>query len=211
MSNEFGPQTYQIKKVIEKFKTLTPAQIASLDASLDASRAASRDASWAASRGASWAASRAASRDASWAASWDASRAASWDASWAMRDVVEALHSRDLIGNKFTQAHYDYLVLPWRQIVGEFEEPPTVEPLEKRVDKLEKRVDKLEKVINYGLPWYAVSLPTADTISANVEYLCQLGERKKKAREELKERYETQKEKLYKGYQVENDNIERMR
>ena len=186
MSNEFGPQTYQIKKVLERFKTLTPAQIKSLDASWDAS----------------WAASR--------VASWDASRDASWDASWAMRGAVEALHSRDLIGNKFTQAHYDYLVLPWRQIVGEFEEPPTVE-------SLEKRVDVLEKSVKYGLHTHipvisAVSIFEINSQSGDFEYLSRdLENKKTRFRNEAIAKLNTKNRQNAEEYQNEKKRIEEMR
>ena len=45
-------------------------------------------------------------------AAWYAARDATWDATWAL--IV-----RDLIGQHgFTQAHYDLLTGPWRQVIG---------------------------------------------------------------------------------------------
>ena len=43
----------------------------------------------------------------------DAARAAAWDAAW---DAARALVVRHLIGDKFTQAHYDLLTSPFRSI-----------------------------------------------------------------------------------------------
>jgi len=42
---------------------------------------------------------------------WDAARDAAWDA-------ARALTVRDLIGDTFTQAHYDALTGPWRKTLG---------------------------------------------------------------------------------------------
>ena len=60
-----------------------------------------------AARGGAWGAAGAAG------AAWDAARdaGAAWDAAWAL--VV-----RDLIGDTFTQAHYDTLTMPWRTVIG---------------------------------------------------------------------------------------------
>jgi hypothetical protein len=216
MSNEFGPQTYQIKKVLEKFKTLTPAQIKSLNASRDASRNASRDASraaaWDASRAAAWDASRAAAWDAAWDASRNASLAAAWDAALAMREAVEALHSRDLIGNKFTQANYDYLVLPWRQSVGEFEEPPTLELFEKRIEKVENYIKNghahipiIQSPRVYPPLLYA-------QLSSNYEYTeSKLEKKKKEARDKALEKLNARNAESVKEYQAEKKRIEEMK
>ena len=89
MSNmKYGPQTYQIEKLLIKIKSLTPEQIENLYAARSAA--------------------------------WDAARSAAWSAAWY---AALALVSRDLIGEKFTQAHYDLLTKPWRDVIGEFEEP----------------------------------------------------------------------------------------
>ena len=54
------------------------------------------------------AAAGAAAGDAAWAAAWDAAR-----------DAARALTIRDLIStNGYTQAHYDLLTGPWRQVMG---------------------------------------------------------------------------------------------
>ena len=58
----------------------------------------------------------AAARDAARAAAWAAARDAAWDAA---RAAARALVVRDHIGRHgFTQAHYDALTAPWRQVVG---------------------------------------------------------------------------------------------
>jgi hypothetical protein len=106
----YGPQTYQIEKLIIKIKSLTPEQIQNLDAA----------------RSAAWRAAWDAARSAAWDVAWDVA----WDAAWnaarsAARDAALALVSRDLIGKKFTQAQYDLLTKPWRDVIGEFEEPET--------------------------------------------------------------------------------------
>ena len=76
---------------------------------------------------AAWAAAGAAGRDAAGDAAWDAAGAAGRDAAmdaagaaaWAAaRDAAGALFCRDLIGQTFTQAHYDLLTGPWRAAVG---------------------------------------------------------------------------------------------
>ncbi len=61
------------------------------------------------------AAARDAAGDAAWAAAWDAARDAAGAAAWA---AVRALTVRDLIGDTFTQAHYDALTGPWRKTLG---------------------------------------------------------------------------------------------
>lgn len=92
----FGPQWREIVALVRRAATLTDDEAQSLAAG------------WAASRDAGWAASWAAS----WAAIWDAI----WDAIWG---AAVALCARDLIGQHgFTQAHYDTLTRPWREVIG---------------------------------------------------------------------------------------------
>lgn len=44
---------------------------------------------------------------------------AAWDAAWdAARDAARALVVHDLIGDRFTQAHYDLLTRPWASVIG---------------------------------------------------------------------------------------------
>ena len=57
---------------------------------------------------------------AAWDAAWNAvrnavRRGAVWDA---VRNAAWALLVRDLIGDTFTQAHYDTLTMPWRTTIG---------------------------------------------------------------------------------------------
>lgn len=109
---KYGPQTYQIEKLILKIKSLTPEQIENL------------------------------------AAAWDAAWVAAWGAAW---DAALALLSRDLIGEKFTQAHYDLLTKPWRDVIGEFEEP---------VETKEESKPQLPYGIVYQ--WLAIDVITKD-------------------------------------------------
>ena len=94
-------------------------QIAMLrnDAADAAARAAARAAAGAAARDAARDAAWAAARAAAGAAAWDAARAAARDAAGdAARDAALALVVRDLIGDRFTRAHYDTLTAPLRAI-----------------------------------------------------------------------------------------------
>ena len=61
--------------------------------------------------GAAWDAALDAALDAVGDAAWDAALDAAQGAAWAL--VV-----RDLIGDTFTQAHYDTLTMPWRTVIG---------------------------------------------------------------------------------------------
>lgn len=72
---------------------------------------------------------------AAWVVAWDAALVVAWDAAldvalvavrdavrgpvwYAARDAAWALVARDLIGDTFTQAHYDTLTMPWRTVIG---------------------------------------------------------------------------------------------
>jgi hypothetical protein len=166
----YGPQTYQIEKLIQKIKSLTPEQITNLGAARGATWDAARGAAWVAARdaardaarGAAWGAAWVAARDAAWVAAWGAARGAAWDA-------ARALVSRDLIDDKFTQAHYDLLTKSWRDVIGEFEEPPTEAttqsslPTQKygpqtyQIEKLIQKIKSLtpEQITNLDVAWDA--------------------------------------------------------
>ena len=125
---KYGPQTYQIEKLIIKIKSLTPEQIDNLTSARDDAWDAAWDAAWGAAldaaRDDAWDATWDAARDAAWGAAWGAARYDAWGAAWgAAWGTALALVSRDLIGEKFTQAHYDLLTKAWRDVIGEFEEP----------------------------------------------------------------------------------------
>ena len=120
LADVFGPQWEQICALVLRAARLTPDEAerlaAAWAAAWDAARAAAWDAAWDAAWAAAWDAARAAAWDAAWAAAWDAARDAAWDAA---RDAARALVVRDLIGPEgFTQAHYDPLTRPWRQVIG---------------------------------------------------------------------------------------------
>ncbi len=104
----FGPQGVHVVALIERAKTLTEAEVKSLDAARVAARYAARVAAWYAAG--------VAARDAAWDAAWDAARVAARDAAWV---ATWALLSRDLIGDTFTQNHYDTLTRPWRTTIGQ--------------------------------------------------------------------------------------------
>lgn len=81
------------------------------------------DAAWDAAHVAAWDAARVAAWDAAGDAAWDAAWVAAWVAAWraardAARRAARALTVRDLIGNTFTQEHYDLLTRPWREVIG---------------------------------------------------------------------------------------------
>lgn len=136
----YGPQTYQIEKLLERARTLTPDEVEKLDVvwtkALDEARTTILDvapiaiwittsnATWYAARNASWYEARNENWDVAqlqvWYEAWRVARTTIWDAVW---DATSALLARDLIGETFTQAHYDLLTKPWREVIGEFEEP----------------------------------------------------------------------------------------
>ena len=103
----FGPQGVQVAVLIDRAGLLTSDEVDRL--------AAAWDAAWDAAWAAAWVAAGAAYRHAAWDAAWAAAGAAAWDAT---RDAAGALICRDLIGQTFTQAHYDTLTGPWRTVVG---------------------------------------------------------------------------------------------
>ena len=120
MAEVFGPQWEAVRDLVRRLAVLTPDDIDKLTAAWAAAwvaaRAAAREAAREAARAAARAA-RAAAWDAARAAAWDAARAAAWDAAGdAAGDAALALVVRDLIGERFTRAHYDTLTAPLRAI-----------------------------------------------------------------------------------------------
>ena len=112
MAEVFGPQWEAVRDLVRRLAVLTPDDIDKLTAARAAAREAAREAARAAAR-----AARAAAWDAARAAAWDAARAAAWDAAGdAAGDAALALVVRDLIGERFTRAHYDTLTAPLRAI-----------------------------------------------------------------------------------------------
>ena len=114
-----GPNGEHVVALIERCSRLTPEETERLyaagDAVRDAARGAAWYAAWYAGRDAAGDAVRDAARGAAWYAAWDAVRDAAWDAAW---NAVRALTVRDLIGDTFTQAHYDTLTMSWRATIG---------------------------------------------------------------------------------------------
>ena len=110
-----GPNGEHVVALIERYSRLTPEEAERFYAPRNAAWYAARNAAWYAAWDAAWYAprdaARNAARDAAWGAAWDAARYAAWDAAW-------ALLVRDLIGDTFTQAHYDTLTMPWRTTIG---------------------------------------------------------------------------------------------
>jgi hypothetical protein len=96
VSEKYGPQTVEVEALIARTKSLTPDEIRRLGSA------------WCADGGSAWYAAQYAARY--------AARDAFWDAAG---DAAGALVVRDLIGKHgFTQAHYDTLTGPWRQVIG---------------------------------------------------------------------------------------------
>ena len=121
---KYGPQTYQIEKLILKIKSLTPEQVKELDVARSAALEAALDAAWEAALYATRSAARSADLDAAWYDAWYTARVAVWGDAWyAAEYAIMALVVCDLIGDEFAQEHYDLLTKPWRDVVGEFEEP----------------------------------------------------------------------------------------
>ena len=82
-----------------------------------AAGAAAREAAWEATRAAAWAAAGAAAWPAAWPATGEAAWPAAWPAAWeATRAATRALAVHDLIGEQFTQTHYDTQTGPLRSI-----------------------------------------------------------------------------------------------
>ena len=132
LAEVFGPQWQEIIAQVRAISGATPQQIEDLAAAWDAARDAAwyaaRDAARNAARDAAWDAASSGARAAAWYAAWDAAWDGAWDAaSAAARDAARdaasaaasALSVRDLIGQHgLTQAHYDLLSGPWRQVMG---------------------------------------------------------------------------------------------
>jgi len=111
----FGPQWEPVCALVLRAARLTTSEAKSMRTAWDAAWDAAWAAAWDAARAAAWDAAWDAATEAAWDAAWDAARAA-WDAAW---DAARALVVRDLIGQHgFTQAHYDTLTGPWRQVIG---------------------------------------------------------------------------------------------
>ena len=102
MADVFGPQWEAIRDLVRRVAALTPADLDKLDAAWEAAWEAARDAA----QDAAWEAARYAAR-VTWA---NASR---W---YATRYAALALVVRDLIGEQFTQTHYDTQTGPLRSI-----------------------------------------------------------------------------------------------
>ncbi|MGH3499756.1 MAG: DUF6197 family protein [Nocardioidaceae bacterium] len=120
LAETFGPQWEQVVALVRRAATLTTAEADGLVAARNAAGAAARDTARAAARdtarNAAWDAAGAAARDTARVAAWDAAGAAARDTA---RNAARALVVRDLIGQgAFTQAYYDTLTRPWREVVG---------------------------------------------------------------------------------------------
>ena len=137
MADVFGPQWEAIRDLVRRVAALTPAELdklaaareaaweATRAAAWEATEAAAREAAWEATRAAAGAAAGEAAREAAWpatgeaagAAAWAAAGAAAWPAAWeAARAAARALAVHDLIGEQFTQTHYDTQTGPLRSI-----------------------------------------------------------------------------------------------
>ena len=105
MAEVFGPQWEAVSDLVRRVAVLTPDDIDKLAAAWDAARGAAWYAAWYAARDATGDAAEGADRDPAWYAAWGVAR-----------DATGALVVRDLIGEQFTQAHYDTLTAPLRSI-----------------------------------------------------------------------------------------------
>ena len=125
MADVFGPQWEAIRDLVRRVAALTPADLDKLAAAWEATRAAAGAAVWEATEAAAreatgeaaGAAAWAATGEAAWAAAWAAAWPAAWPAAWeATRAATRALAVHDLIGEQFTQTHYDTQTGPLRSI-----------------------------------------------------------------------------------------------
>lgn len=119
----FGPQGREVVALLAKIKSLTPEQIKNLNA-------------------VGYAVGYAA-----WYAARDAARDAAWDAAWYAAGAIVA---RDLIGNKFTQKHYDLLTTPWHTAIGALhpDDADLMKPnYEVEIDNVYKALDVLKSSI----------------------------------------------------------------
>lgn len=130
-----GPQGREVAALIEQARVLTWDEIDRLYAArYDAWSAAwnyARNTAWNTAWNAAWSAARNAARntagdtagDTAWSTAWSTAGDTAWSAAryaaWsAARYAAGALVVRDLIGVEFTQAHYDLLTRPWREVIG---------------------------------------------------------------------------------------------
>lgn len=121
LAGTFGPQWREIVALVRAVSGATQQQIVDLAAARAAARDAARAAAWDAAGDAAGAAAWDAARAAAWAAARDAVWAAAREAIWAVAGAAaaRALTTRDLISTTgYTQAHYDLLTGPWRQVMG---------------------------------------------------------------------------------------------
>ena len=117
MADVFGPQWEAIRDLVRRVAALTPAELDKLAAAWEATRAAAWPAAWAAAGAAAWEAAGAAAWPAAWPATGEAAWPAAWPAAWeATRAATRALAVHDLIGEQFTQTHYDTQTGPLRSI-----------------------------------------------------------------------------------------------
>ena len=126
MADVFGPQWEAIRDLVRRVAALTPAELDKLAAAWEATRAAAGAAAWeateAAAREAAWEATRAAAWAATGVSSDNSTRrwvipVAGWPAAWeATRAAAGALAVHDLIGEQFSQTHYDTQTGPLRSI-----------------------------------------------------------------------------------------------
>ena len=109
MADVFGPQWEAIRDLVRRVAALTPAELDKL--------AAAREAAWEATRAAAGPAAWPATGEAAGAAAWAAAGASAWPTAWeAARAAARALAVHDLIGEQFTQTHYDTQTGPLRSI-----------------------------------------------------------------------------------------------
>ena len=107
---KYGPQTAEVKKLIEKIKTITPEQAKALDAPWDAPWKAVWGAVWTAAIGAG----REAALEAALEAAWVAVRETAWDAGWvAVWDAVLVTVTKDLI----SEDDFNTLYGPWASVM----------------------------------------------------------------------------------------------
>jgi hypothetical protein len=171
----FGPQGKEIVALLAKIKSLTPEQIKNLNAAWSAAGYAARSAAGYAARSAAGSAARSAAGYAAWSAAGYAARSAAGYAAWSAAGYAAgsaagyaarsaagyaagsaagyaawAIVAHDLIGDKFTQEHYDLLTTPWRTTIGALhpDDADLMKPnYEVEIDNVYKALDVLKSSI----------------------------------------------------------------
>jgi hypothetical protein len=117
-TNEYGPNSAQVKLFIDRLKVLTDKEVKRI-AAWDAVWVAARDAAWDVARSAAWDAACIAARGAAWDAIWEATRNitrnTAWNTAWNTNWAARAIVVMDLI----SEEQFTILTEPFAEILVE--------------------------------------------------------------------------------------------